>query len=829
MKQRLLLLAALAITAAAFSAPLSIRPARADVPADQVGIPVAGSALSGLTTSPYSLAPAFSPSIHDYVLRCQPGVNPLTLNLTAAPGGSIQVGYQNGPTATVSVSLAESQAAVVLATDPANPGGPQVQYWIRCLPHDFPQLNVNKPGSPSPGWYLTGNISPAKDGSSNTYAMVLDENGTPVWYQPAPGGAINVELLPNNTIAWVPSLGPGVGSNPKGAYSLYQLDTQTAAAVTAPVPPTDPHELLQLSNGHRMMIATPLTYGLDLTPLAKFNPAFKTTPAIVDCWVEELDASGALVGQPWKASDHVDVSESNRPILVNYNGQSVADIYHCNSVDVDPNTGDVLLSVRHADAVYRVSNVSKPTATIAWKMGGTTNTSQKDKEPYIKVTSGFFGQHDARFRPNGSITNFNISLYDDETNSLPNCSPCATPGPARGVEYAVDTTVGTATVVWQYPSPDGMNSPATGSFRRSADGSDNLIAWGLKQPGSGFTEVDGNHAILLDLTFPNGEFDYRAVKVPSSALDVNLLRKTAGLPRPTALPVGWQGLGGLALTSKPGAASWAANRFDVLARGPDQQMWHIWGDGSQWSSWEPLGGVLTSGPGVTAWSAGRLDVFVRGTDNQLWHKWWDGSQWSGWESLGGALSSSPTVASWSAGRLDVMVQGTDNGVWHKWWDGSQWNGWEPLGGQTNADPAIASWSTGRLDLFIRNVDGTLGYRWYDGGQWSTWEWFAGSLSPGTGPSAAASATGELDVIIAGSSNGSSNVPQRLQYNGSWQAWQSLAGATPQTPSVCKRDTGTAEVFVTGTDGALYHEPLSSARPARARPTAPPNPGDAAKL
>ncbi|MDQ6900508.1 MAG: hypothetical protein M3072_13555, partial [Candidatus Dormibacteraeota bacterium] len=134
---------------------------------------------------------------------------------------------------------------------------------------------------------------------------------------------------------------------------------------------------------------------------------------------------------------------------------------------------------------------------------------------------------------------------------------------------------------------------------------------------------------------------------------------------------------------------------------------------------------------------------------------------------------------------------------------------------------------GRLDLFIRNLDGTLGHRWYDGGQWSAWEWFAGSLADGTGPSAAASAPGELDVIVSGTTN----VLQRLQYNGGWRPWQSLAGTTGQTPSVVKRDVGVAEVFVTGTDTihALYHEPLSSASPARTRPIAPPNRGDASKL
>ncbi|MGI8564142.1 MAG: aryl-sulfate sulfotransferase [Candidatus Dormibacter sp.] len=823
------------MTAASFSAALSIRPARADVPADQVDIPVAGSPLSNIVTaSPYSLTPGFLPAVHDYVVRCQTGVNQVTFTLVAMPAGSIQVGYQSGSTATVTVGLAESQAAVVQATDPNNPAG-QIQYWIRCLPHDFPQMNVSKPGTPSPGWYLTGTVVPAPDNSSSTYAMILDENGTPVWYQPAPGGAINVELLPysKNTLAWAPSLGPGVGSNPNGAYNLYQLDTQTSSSLAAPVPPTDPHELLQLANGNRMMIATPLQDGVDLTPLAQFNTPqyqYAKNGTIVDCVIEELDPQGKLVGQLWRASKHINVGESNRPAIVNYNGKDVADIFHCNSID-DSGTGDMLVSMRHTDAVYRIT---KATGLVAWKMGGNQTPLKDPGAKHLSLTGdsegGFFGQHDARFRMNGSSTD--VTLYDDHSTSPPGCSApfdcnnsASPPGPpARGVEYAINDQAGTANWLWEYRSPDGQNAPATGGFRRSPDGNDNVIAWGFKS-GSGFTEVDATGAQLLDVTYPNGDLEYRAVKVAPGALDPTLLRQTAGLPRPSALPVAWQGIGGLSLTSKPGAASWAPNRFDVFARGPDQQMGHLWWDGTQWYGWEPLGGVLASGPGAAARGPGLLDVFVRGTDDQLYHRWWDGTQWNGWEALGGVLRSSPTAASWSAGRLDVMVQGTDSQIWHKFWDGSQWSGWEPLGGQTNSDPAVTSWGAGRLDLFIRNVDGTLGHRWYDGGQWSTWEWFAGSLSNGTGPSAAASANGELDVIVSGTAN----VLQRLQYNGGWRPWQSLGGATPQTPSVVKRDLGAAEVFVTGTDGALYHEPLSSASPARTRPMAPPNRGDASKL
>ncbi|MBJ7600934.1 aryl-sulfate sulfotransferase [Candidatus Nephthysia bennettiae] len=755
----LVLMAATALAFATFSAS---RPAEAAPPQDQVLVPVGGSALGGLTTNP-ALSPLFSVNTHDYVIRCGVGLNVVSLHLIAATG-TIQAGGQSGATVDLSVNLGEGQAAVV--------GSSANQYWIRCLPHDFPVLQIANQHSPPPGWYLTGNITSSTTGpASGLYAMILDNNGTPVWYQAAPGGAINVEQLPGNNIAWIPSVGPGLGSDPNGAFGLYNLDSQTTSSVRAPLPPTDPHELLQLANGNRMLIGSPAPIG----------------QAFVDCVLQEVNPQGGLVWS-WKASDHISLTESTRAQPVNYNGRQVQDVYHCNSIDVDQTTGNVLLSVRHTDAVYLINKVSK---NVIWKMGG--NTTREAGAVYLNIVNPadrFYAQHDARFRPNGDI-----SLYDDHSQQAT--------GNARGVEYAINPGAGTATLNFSYQN--GPISNATGSFRRNAVGTDNIVGWGIRG-GSGFDEFDATggtaQGLLMTMRFPNGESEYRVVKVDPSALDVNLLRSTAGLPRPVSPSTLWQPLGGV-LTSRPAAASWSPDRLDAFVRGSDQQTWHIWSSNGQWSGWEPLGGSLTSGPGVASWSAGRLDVFVRGSDQQLWHQWFDGNHWSGWEPLGGVLASSPSAASWSGGRLDVVVEGSDQQVWHRWFDGNQWNGWEPLGGQTNADPAVASWSAGRLDIFVRNLEGTLGHRFYEG-QWSPWEWFAGSLT--SGPSATSAFSGQLDVV----GGGVSGVPQRFEYSSGWRNWQSLGGATTQTPAATRRDSLNEDVFVTGTDGQLYHTALSSA-------------------
>ena len=118
--------------------------------------------LDSLTVSPLMLRPVFSPSIYDYAVVCSTGTNTLTLGMTAIAGGAVSLSAPVttawAPSASVPVSLTENQAAVVLAQDAT---GFTQQYWIRCLPHDFPLVTASTypaVGSPTPGWYLIGNL-----------------------------------------------------------------------------------------------------------------------------------------------------------------------------------------------------------------------------------------------------------------------------------------------------------------------------------------------------------------------------------------------------------------------------------------------------------------------------------------------------------------------------------------------------------------------------------------------------------------------------------------------------------------------------------------------
>jgi hypothetical protein len=473
-----------------------------------------GAPISSIATSALALTPTFAPDITDYVLRCVAGTNNVQVTLASSPG-KMWINGVFSSNFVLNEALLENQALVIKWHGPSSPT--PIQYWIRCLPHDFPQLAVSRPGNPFPGWYLTGNISASS--VSNSYAMILDNHGTPVWYRRSSGlNALNTTLLSGGRLAWMTQAAGGVATDPLGTYEVLNIHTLATTFIRAPIGPTDFHELEPMANGDLMYLSAILTPNIDMSGLGGSHSA-----TLVDCLLEEVDPFGHRVWT-WRASDHISVNESTHQLVpATIRRQTVYDMFHCNSVDTDPVTGDVLLSMRHTDAVYRIN---KGTGMVTWKLGGKPFNS--DGAQILAIVSdpdpgAFHTQHDARFEPGGDV-----SLYDDQSSK-----PALA---ARGIEYHIDTVAGTATLDWSYSAPDGKNSAATGSFRRLDSGNDNVIGWGIKA-NQLFTEVDASGTLLMQVTFPNGEAAYRVNKLDITAIDHSRLRNAAGLPRFVVNPV----------------------------------------------------------------------------------------------------------------------------------------------------------------------------------------------------------------------------------------------------------------------------------------------------
>lgn len=482
--------------------PTPTTPTPSPSPESQDVVPKPG-AITSLSLASLPLVPAFSPDVHDYAVRCTALTNTLTVSWAPAYAAKIA-----SPTATAatdtsaSVTVVEGQAIVVESTDPSLP---KASYFVRCLPTDFPTLDVvahPEVGLPQPGYTLIGTATPAGAGP---YAIVLDPHGTPLWFRRQATQTFNVDVAAPGVLSWISTTAPGYGVDPYAGYVFQKLVDDSTTSVATVGMPTDLHDVLVRPDGHRFLLSYPEVSGVDLTGLRTWGPG----STIVDCAIQELDAAGALVWQ-WRAIDHVDpVTESTFPTARVDGARTIVDPYHCNSIEIAP-SGDVLVSARHLDAVW---SISKATGKVVWKLGGARVSKDGAKILDFTNDGGFFRQHDARLLPSGDL-----SIFDNET---------AMPSPGRGVVYHLDLVAGTATRTFEVKNT--VPAAAMGSFR-PAGGDHWIVGWGFPSSGNlAYSEVDAAGRSVLDVSLGDGQTTYRAIKVPESALPIDVLRARGGL------------------------------------------------------------------------------------------------------------------------------------------------------------------------------------------------------------------------------------------------------------------------------------------------------------
>ena len=455
--------------------------------------------------APFSGQP-FTPERRNFAVRCAAGANALTVRATAAPGATLSIAAAGQPVpaaapgnVVAALTLQENAAFVVRAS---SPGGPVEEYWVRCLPHDFPPITVTRTDVAKPGWYLTEDAFPSGGASPYGYfMMILDERGVPVWYHRVPSSSMNLTRLSNGTLGWTPLLGQGFGdgSTPNGGVEIHALDGTLLRSIKSVGSFTDHHDFLELPNGNIVVTTYVKRLNVDLSPI---GGAMHVN--VWDGHLQEIDPSGAVVWT-WKSEDHIPLTDTTYPVV--FPGVDGVDLVHINSVQLAPD-GDLIVSARHTDTVYKIRR--DPAGTVVWKVGGNRSDVAFVGDP----DNGFGRQHDAELLADG-----HLRLFDNRTD-LPSG------GVPRAVEYSLDFTAHTATMVWQR-SQTGVNVSFGLGAVRDLDG-DQVITWGGSTDPV-YTEVDGQLREIQRLTM-GGANPYRVKKLPLSDFDVNALRVTAGLP-----------------------------------------------------------------------------------------------------------------------------------------------------------------------------------------------------------------------------------------------------------------------------------------------------------
>jgi uncharacterized protein YvpB len=125
-----------------------------------------------------------------------------------------------------------------------------------------------------------------------------------------------------------------------------------------------------------------------------------------------------------------------------------------------------------------------------------------------------------------------------------------------------------------------------------------------------------------------------------------------------------------------------------------------------------------------------------------------------------------------------------------------------------AAAASAAWAGGpvaAMDVLTLGTDGSLYMQGWDAHGWGGWAPVSGAAPgwPGTAsaPAAASWGPGRMDVFV----RGTDNALWHLWWNAAgWGGWESLGGSLASAPAVAAWSTNRLDVFARGTDGTLQH-------------------------
>jgi Arylsulfotransferase (ASST) len=306
--------------------------------------------------------------------------------------------------------------------------------------------------------------------------MIVDDRGRLVWFRPLNTRGVTdfrvQSFRGRPVLTWWrgrPFHGKGDGN-----YAIVDDSYRTVARVRPRNGLVgDIHEFLLTPRGSALMTI--------------FHRVRRGDRPIFEGAVQEVDIATGRVMFEWHSLGHVALDESyERPPKKR---SLPYDYFHVNSIDVDTD-GNLLVSARNTHAVYKLD---RRTGRILWRLGG------KHSDFAMGPGTRFAWQHDARRRPDGTIT-----LFDNE--AAPQVGPHS-----RGLVLRLDMRRMRATLVRQIVHRPRLLAATQGNVQRLADGH-YFVGWGARPY---FTEYDANgRRVLLDARFGYKADSYRAYRFP---------------------------------------------------------------------------------------------------------------------------------------------------------------------------------------------------------------------------------------------------------------------------------------------------------------------------
>lgn len=343
------------------------------------------------------------------------------------------------------------------------------------VPSDFPWIVISTNNNPDPDPIFIDN----RGGGGDPFNVIFDNNGNPIWYSKYPDERRDMKAQHNGTLTMLAR----DNGNHFNVFNTHYQQIGSCWAVNGYG--VDEHELQVLADGTYLLI------GLagQTVDMSRYVVSGNTAAWVTEQVIQEFSPAGELIFQ-WRAWDHLDVRDQQQ--FINILGNNF-DFPHMNAIDIDTD-GNILLSSRNTS---EVTKINRDTGEIIWRLSGMHNQFTFVNDPL----NGVRNQHAIRM-----VTTNDYTLFDNGNLHSPSMS--------RAVEYRLDPTNMTATLVWQYPNPptSSIYSFYMGNAQRLTNGN-TLIDWAIGGLPK-LTEVRPDGSKAFEMNWADGWEAYRTWRCP---------------------------------------------------------------------------------------------------------------------------------------------------------------------------------------------------------------------------------------------------------------------------------------------------------------------------
>lgn len=451
--------------------------------------------LNSIEISTGTIYPEFNPGIKDYHIT---SLNTLkNIQITLNDYDNTKRIYINGIRVQNRITTLKLDAGDDIIIQSGSTNDNSTKYTIHYLPADMPKINLITKNNPSEGYILVSLFELMQTGSRDfSYIAILNNDGFPVFYKRIPYSAVfnfkhfrtqnNQNRFSFNTTN---NIGKAIILN-ENFEEIQQLDLLPFNNHGAY--PTDNHDFLYFNDDHYIL---PTYYTRENVDMTAYGGS--SSVDIGEFLFQEIQ-NGQVIFE-WDTANYPELLAATDPIYYSqYATASKVDYFHFNSINIDPNDNNYVISARHTNQIYKIN---RTTGAIMWRFGGNTDNFSLTGNEIISHP------HHATILSNG-----NLLLFDNGVTK--------TPKQSRIAEFDLNENNMTADLVYEYTEA-GRYLDIMGSAQKLLNGN-YFIGWGgnitsqANANKSDITEVNSSGNIVLDLSFsnqPNGfTYSYRALK-----------------------------------------------------------------------------------------------------------------------------------------------------------------------------------------------------------------------------------------------------------------------------------------------------------------------------